>query len=91
MIVSSAFSRKRIMAWDVSNWKLKAKKEFSIKYVMNGRLVLAVLRGGVLIATFPTLELWNFELSYCIRQWSLYVVSISRHFRRPSGVHISKR
>ena len=35
-----------------------------------------VVRGGVLIATSRTLELWNFELSYCIRQWSLYVASM---------------
>ncbi|XP_015778906.1 PREDICTED: uncharacterized protein LOC107356800 [Acropora digitifera] len=76
MIVSSAFSRKRIMAWDVSNWKLKAEKEFSIERFVNAGLVLAVLRRGVLIATLRTLELWNFELSYCIRQWSLYVKSM---------------
>ena len=75
MIVSSAYYRKRIMAWDVSNWKLKAQKELSIKHFEDAVLVLAV-RGGVLIATFPTLELWNFELSYCIQQWSFNVESI---------------
>ena len=73
MKASSAFSRNRIMAWEVSNWKLKAEKEFSIGVKV--RLVLAV-SGGVLIATSRTLELWNFELSYCIRQWSLDVLSM---------------
>ena len=76
MIVSSAFSRKRIMAWDVSNWKLKAEKEFSTKRYVNAGLVLAVLRRGVMIATLRTLELWNLKLSYCIRQWSLDVMSL---------------
>ena len=75
MIVSSADSINRIMAWEVSNWKLKAEKEVSIAYFVKGGHVLAV-SGGVLIATSRTLELWNFELSYCIRKWSLVVNSI---------------
>ena len=75
MIVSSADSINRIMAWEVSNWKLKAEKEVSIAYFVKGGHVLAV-SGGVLIATSRTLELWNFELSYCIRKWSLVVISI---------------
>ena len=76
MIVSPAFSRRRIMAWDVSNWKLKAEKELSTKYSVDAGLALAVLRGGVLIATSSTLQLWNFELSYCIRGWNLHVKSM---------------
>ena len=76
MIVSSVFLRKRIMAWDVSNWKLEAEKEFSTKRYVNAGLVLAVLRRGVMIATLRTLELWNLKLSYCIRQWSLDVMSL---------------
>ena len=73
--VSSKVCRKRIMAWEVSNWKLKTEKEFSIGgFVIGGHVLVA--RGGVLIATSRTLELWNFELSYCIRQWSLYVASM---------------
>ena len=73
--VSSNFFTKRIMAWEVSNWKLKTEKEFtSDNFVIGGRVLVA--RGGVLIATSRTLELWNFELSYCIRQWSLYVASM---------------
>ena len=65
----------RIMAWEVSNWKLKTEKEFSSRDCANGGHVL-VVRGGVLIPISRTLELWNFELSYCIRQWSLYVESM---------------
>ena len=78
MMVSSVFSRNRICAWEVSNLKLKTEKEFG--YCFNGFRVLAVLRGGVLIAGSRTLELWNLELSYCIRQWNLdvaYMFAIS--------------
>ena len=64
------------MAWEVSNWKLKAEKDFNIDRFVNAGLVLAVLRRGVVIGTFHTLELWNFELTGCIRQWSLGVKSI---------------
>ncbi|XP_044182601.1 uncharacterized protein LOC114962400 isoform X2 [Acropora millepora] len=65
----------RIMAWEVLNWKLKAEKEFSTGNIVHGGRALAV-REGVLIATSGTLELWNFELSHCIRQWSFRVRSI---------------
>ena len=74
MMVSNADSIIRIMAWDVSNWKLKAT--LNARNFVKRRHILAVLRGGVLIATSRTLQLWNLELSYCIRQWSLYVVSM---------------
>ena len=73
MMVFGSFRTIRIMAWDVSNWKFKAEKEFSIGTVVCRALAV---RGGVLIATLCTLELWNFELSNCIRQWSLYVKSM---------------
>ena len=62
----------RIMAWEVSNWKLKTEKEFSSA----NRGHVLVVREGVLIPISRTLELWNFELSYCIRQWSLDVASM---------------
>ncbi|XP_015750690.1 PREDICTED: uncharacterized protein LOC107330630 [Acropora digitifera] len=75
MILSSTVSINRVMAWEVANWKLKAEKEFSIGSFEKCGHVLAV-SGGVLIATSCTLELWNFELSRCIRQWSLDVKSM---------------
>ena len=75
MLFSNFFSRNRVMAWEVSSWKLKAEKEFSFRDCVKDGSILAV-SGGVLIATPRTLELWNFELSYCIRQWSLDVTSI---------------
>ena len=61
------------MAWDVSNLKLKGK--LNTECLVVGVQVLPV-RGGVLIPTRRTLELWNLELSHCIRQWSFYVASM---------------
>ena len=75
MTALGAYFKIRIMAWQVLNWKLKAEKEFSTGNIVHGGRALAV-RGGVLIATLRTLELWNFELSRCIRQWSLDVKSM---------------
>ena len=76
MTVFSLFSGSKIIkGWEVLNWKLKAEKEFSIANFGKDVHILAV-RGGVLIATSRTLELWNFELSYCIRQWRLDVRSM---------------
>ncbi|XP_015778917.1 PREDICTED: uncharacterized protein LOC107356807 isoform X2 [Acropora digitifera] len=77
MDVLSAGCIIRIMAWEVSNWKLKVEKEFSLAdFARDSHDVLAVLRGGVLIATSRGLELWNLELSYCIRRWSLVAKSM---------------
>ena len=73
MRVRSKDSTNRIMAWDVSNLKLKGK--LNTECLMVDVQVLPV-RGGVLISTLRTLELWNFELSHCIRQWSLDVKSM---------------
>ncbi|XP_044182603.1 uncharacterized protein LOC122963262 [Acropora millepora] len=73
--VSSEVSINRIMAWEVSNWKLKAEKEFSIGSFVKCGHVLAV-SGGVLIAASRTLELWNFDLSQCMQEWSLDVASM---------------
>ena len=55
-----------IMAWDVSSGDLKAER--SIKCGKCNRLVS--VKNGVLFTTrnsFP--ELWNFELTECIRSW----------------------
>ncbi|XP_015749814.1 PREDICTED: uncharacterized protein LOC107329659 isoform X1 [Acropora digitifera] len=75
MMTLSSRAIYRIMAWEVSNWKLKAERVYCVGSVGNGGHVLAV-REGVLIAVLGTLQLWNFELSYCIRQWNLSVRSI---------------
>ncbi|XP_068761736.1 uncharacterized protein [Montipora capricornis] len=57
----------RIMAWGVVNGKLKGQKE-----IEGDRTIceLVPLKEGILFATESTLELWNFDLSVCVRQWS---------------------
>ena len=55
-----------VMAWDVSSGDLKAEK--SIEFGKCNRIVS--VKNGVLFTTrdsFP--ELWNFELTECIRSW----------------------
>ncbi len=58
-----------LMAWDISNAKCKAEKSVGID--CNVRCWLLAVRAGVLYTTSSdTLELWNFELSECIRSWT---------------------
>ena len=56
----------RIIAWDVSNGELKGQKEFDSDSFCD----FVPLNEGILIATKSTLELWNFDLSVCMRRWS---------------------
>ena len=54
-----------LMGWDISSGIFKPGKS-----VFEGTGLVAV-RGGVLLQTSrDTLELWNFELSECIRSWT---------------------
>ena len=65
--VSLGSNSQRIMAWGVVNGKLKGQKE-----IEGDRTIceLVPLKEGILFATESTLELWNFDLSVCMRQWS---------------------
>ena len=56
-----------LMAWDISN-NLEAEKRH-FECILN----LVVVREGVLLQiSRDTLELWNFELSECIRSWTVF-------------------
>ena len=57
--------RPRIIAWDVLNGELKGQKEFEFDSFCD----LVPLKEGVLFATKITLELWNSDLSVCMRSW----------------------
>ncbi|XP_068760731.1 uncharacterized protein [Montipora capricornis] len=57
--------RRRIIAWDVLNGEMKGKKEFESRSFCE----LVALKEGILFATEITLELWNFDLSVCMRRW----------------------
>ena len=56
-----------LKAWDISSGMLKAEKnDFDYTHY-----ILVAVREGVLLETsVGTLELWNFELSECIRNWT---------------------
>ncbi|XP_068674201.1 uncharacterized protein [Montipora foliosa] len=56
----------RIIAWDVSTGELKGQKKLDFCSFCE----LVPLKEGILIATKSTLELWNFDLSVCMRRWS---------------------
>ena len=55
----------QIMAWDVLNREVKGQKEFERNIMRD----FVALKEGILIATKITLELWNFDLSVCMRRW----------------------
>ena len=61
-----------LMAWDISSEKWKAEKDVDFDYFVpiNDSCLVAV-RAGVLLKTRSgSLELWNDELSECIRSWT---------------------
>ncbi|XP_068760746.1 uncharacterized protein [Montipora capricornis] len=58
--------RWRIIACDVLNGELKGQKDFESDHIFD----FVTLKEGILISTNTTLELWNLDLSVCMRQWS---------------------
>ena len=59
-----------VRAWDVSMMLLHANTR-SGEGETNNRILLAAVKEGVLLETGSgTLNLWNFDLSKCIRNWS---------------------
>ena len=60
-----------LKAWDISSERFKAEKSVDFSYSIVSNSCLVAVRAGVLCKTRTgTLELWNFELSECIRSWS---------------------
>jgi len=61
----------RLMAWDIARGMLIGEKS-DFKYPgMFTRDNLVTVRAGILLQTeWSTFELWNFNLSECIRSWS---------------------
>ena len=61
----------KLMAWDIARGMFIAEKcDFQDRFLFASSDVVTV-RAGVLLQTdFSTLELWNFNLSECIRSWS---------------------
>ena len=68
-VVSTESGRRHITAWDVLSGKLKAEKN-SGSEVSNECCPLAVRKGVLVRTSSDSLELWNFELSECVRSWT---------------------
>ena len=56
---------RRIMAYDVLNGEVKGQKECESPAMRD----FVAVKQGILFATKSTLELWNFDLSVCMRRW----------------------
>ena len=65
-----------LMAWDISSGMFKpGKRVFEDTGELNDYNLVAVREGVLLQISHHTLELWNFELSECIRSWTdLYCI-----------------
>ena len=58
-----------VTAWNVSRSELIAEKKFDV--LLSSCDCLLALKGGVLITTsMGTLQMWNFDLSKCVRCWT---------------------
>ncbi|XP_068760732.1 uncharacterized protein [Montipora capricornis] len=57
--------RLRIYVWDVLNGQINGQREFEVDSFRD----FVVVKEGILFATKITLELWNFDLSVCMRRW----------------------
>jgi len=68
-VVSKETGVARLTAWDVSSGRLKAEKATGSE--INSQCCPVAVRKGILLRTNKDhLELWNFELSECIRRWT---------------------
>ena len=68
-------------AWGISSERFKAEKSVDLSYSDFGNSSVVAVRAGVLCLTSTdTVELWNFELSECIRSWT-DIRNISRVIR----------
>jgi len=71
-VITTTFdSPATLKAWDISSGMFKPGKSVFEDTSSFHRDNLVAVREGVLLQTSPdTLELWNFELSECIRSWT---------------------
>jgi len=67
------FERTKVTAWNVSSSELIAEKECYTHHAIlpSSCNCLSAVKGGVLIiGGMGTLQMWNFELSNCVRRWT---------------------
>ena len=71
VITTTDGSPATLMAWDIASGMFKPGKRVIEDTVRFNEYNLAAVREGVLLQTSPkVLELWNVELSECIRSWT---------------------
>ena len=71
VITTAGGSALALMAWDISSRMFKPGKRVFEDTGGSNEYSLVAVREGVLLETSPrTLELWNVELSKCIRSWT---------------------
>ena len=63
------FSTTTVTAWDVSSSELIAEKKVDDLW-SSSNCLLAVKGGVLIIGGIYTLQMWNFELSKCVRCWT---------------------
>jgi len=72
VITTTGGSPATLMAWDISSGLVKHSIKIFYHPSCFGKYNLVAVREGVLLQTSRhVLELWNFELSECIRSWTV--------------------
>ena len=71
LYVVTGWTLVKLMAWDIARGMFIAEKcDFQERFLFASSDVVTVRAGVLLQTSFSTLELWNFNLSECIRSWS---------------------
>ena len=71
LYVVTGWTLVKLMAWDIARGMFIAEKcDFQDRFLFASSGVVTVRAGVLLQTSFSTLELWNFNLSECIRSWS---------------------
>jgi len=70
-VVTNEGGGEQIAAWDVSSGEVKAEKRAASNNYSSRGCCLVPVKEGLLFETISdTLELWNVELSECVRRWT---------------------
>ena len=63
------FPTTTVTAWNVSSSELIAEKKFDVSW-SSCNCLLAVKGGVLIVSEMCTLQMWNFDLSKCVRCWT---------------------
>ena len=72
VVTGNVLTQKTLGAWDISSERFKAEKRVDLSsLIFRNSFVVAVRAGVIFLKRTDTLELWNSELSQCIRRWTV--------------------